>query len=55
MLTFFSILFTFIFIGMVLMIFYNSEDKRLDQQRKERELKEDNFQGADPKKVYGKN
>lgn len=37
------------------MIFYNSEDKRLDQQRKERELKEDNFQGADPKKVYGKN
>ena len=55
MLSFFSILFSLILIGIVLMFFYDSEDKRLDKEKIQREEKEDNFQGADPKKVYGKN
>lgn len=55
MLNFFAVLFTFIFIGMVLMLFYTSEDKRLDKKKADREKKDENFQGADPRKVYGKN
>ena len=55
MLSFFSILFTLIVVGIVLMFFYSSEDKRLDQEKSEREKREDDFKGADPRKVYGKN
>ncbi|MBP7281940.1 MAG: hypothetical protein KBA66_10205 [Leptospiraceae bacterium] len=55
MLSFFSILFTLIFVGIILMFFYTSEDKRLDKEKSRREEREDNFQGADPRKVYGKN
>ena len=55
MLSLFSILFTLIVVGIVLMFFYSSEDKRLDQEKSEREKREDDFKGADPRKVYGKN
>ena len=46
MLSFFSILFTLIFVGIILMFFYTSEDKRLDKEKSRREEREDNFQGA---------
>lgn len=55
MIIFFTILFTLIFVGIILMFFYKSEDKRLTKERLERENKEDEFKGADPRKVYGKN
>ena len=55
MLSFFSILFTLILIGIILMFFYSSEDKRIDKEKSDREKKEEQFQGADPRKVYGKN
>ena len=54
MLSFFSILFTLILIGIILMFFYSSEDKRIDKEKSDREKKEEQFQGADPRKVYWK-
>jgi hypothetical protein len=54
MVSFFAIIFTLILIGIGLMFFYSTEDKKLDSMKKDREEKENNLEGADPRIVYGK-
>ncbi len=55
MIPFFSVIFTLIFIGVGLLFFYSKEDSKFDKLKAEREKKERDFGGADPRIVYGKN
>lgn len=49
-----SILFTSVMIFLILAWVLADSEKNLDAQKKEREKREEDFKGADPKKVYSK-
>lgn len=56
MLTVFSIIFTLIFIFLILHLLYFTEDKKLDKEKANRIEKEKSLkaQTLDPRKVYGR-
>jgi hypothetical protein len=49
-----TVIFTSLVVGIILHFLFKSSEKDLESRRKEREKKEEAFQGADPKKVFGR-
>jgi hypothetical protein len=55
MIALFAVLITTLIIAIILSLLFKSSEDELEDKKNQREKKEGDFKGADPKKVYGSN